>query len=357
MPQYKIPSIESLPQRGGAQSRRVVFVTNPTARSLEYFGPLQVFDEARIFFEYANREDLTYQIEVVSSGTGLLYERRGFSISAPTPYHRLRGDVDTLVLQAADEGDRCLHDERFLKWIARWAGRVRRMVSICTGSFTLAEAGVLDGRRATTHWCAFDDFQRRYPNVTLDRDAIYVKDGHVYTSAGATSGMDLAIALVEEDYGSEFARRVAQGLVMFLRRPAYQSQFSVHVTAQPPEDDRIRAVVSHIADNLDGDLRINTLAERFHMSPRTFVRAFSAVVGQSPGRYVEQCRVDRARQHLEETELSISRIAQECGYSGSDGLRLAFERNLGTTPRGYRDRFTSAIRRNARARDRARLHA
>ena len=350
MPEYRIPIVDFLPAPEDAVRRRIVFVTNPKARSLEYFGPLQVFDEVRIFLEYAQRSDLMYQIEVVSTESGPVYERRGFSIEAPVSYDRLEGSVDTLILQAADEGDECLRDGEFVAWVREMTGRVRRMVSICTGSFILAEAGVLDGRRATTHWCAFDDFRERYPEVTLDPDAIYVRDGHIYTSAGATSGMDLAVALVEEDFGAEFARRVAQGLVMFLRRPAYQSQFSVHVTTEPSPDDPMRSVTSYIAGNLGEDLRIDTLAKRFNFSPRTFIRTFTRTLGLSPGRYIEQCRLERARQMLEETDRPLSSVAQDCGYSSADGLRTAFERNLGTSPRNYRDRFTSAVSVNDRTR-------
>ncbi|MEM9621411.1 MAG: helix-turn-helix domain-containing protein, partial [Pseudomonadota bacterium] len=189
---------------------------------------------------------------------------------------------------------------------------------------------------------AFDDFRTRYPSVTLDEDAIYVKDGHIYSSAGATSGMDLTIALIEEDFGTEFARRVAQGLVMFLRRPAFQSQFSVHVTTELPDDDRIRRVMNHIAANLHADLRINTLAEQFNFSPRTFIRSFTKTVGTPPGRYIEQCRLDRARTLLEDTDQSLAKISAACGYASTDGLRVAFERNLGASPRQYRARFTSA---------------
>ncbi|MEM7096668.1 MAG: helix-turn-helix domain-containing protein [Pseudomonadota bacterium] len=348
MPVYKIPKIQHLPPKGTPR-KRIVFVTNPNSRSLEYFGPLQVFDEARIFFDYEQRLDLAYEIEVVSTEPGQLYERKGFSIQAPIPYHRLRGEVDTLILQAADEGDACLHDQKFLKWVRRMSGRVRRMVSICTGSFILAEAGLLDGKRASTHWCAFDDFREKYPNVTLDPDAIFVKDEHIYTSAGATSGMDLAIALIEEDFGTAFARRVAQGLVMFLRKPAYQSQFSVHVVGETEGADDLKPIISYISENLESDLRIETLASKFHMSQRTFVRLFSHQTGTSPGRYIEQLRIERARQLLEDTNRSVSKIAESCGYNSVDGLRLAFERKLGTSPKQYRDRFTSAIVLNERS--------
>lgn len=342
MPEYRIPAVTDLPDTSGGTRRRIVIVTNPSAGSLEYMGPVQVFDEARLFLEYVGRADLAYRIEFVTTGTGALYERKGLSITAATPYHRLRGDVDTLLFQAADENDECLRDERFLAWVAQMSGQVRRMVSICTGSFILAQAGVLDGRRATTHWCACDDFRRRYPRVTLEPDPIYVKDGHVYTSAGATSGMDLAIALLEEDYGTEFARRVAQGLVMFLRRPGNQAQFSVQVGTELPDAGRVCEIQSYIVEHLDGDLRVEALAERFHMSPRNFTRVFTRRVGVTPGRYVEQCRLEWARQYVEETDEPLSDIAARCGYATPDGLRLAFERNLGVTPRAYRRRFTSS---------------
>lgn len=342
MPEYRIPGIENLPAARDATRRRIVLVANQSAHSLEYMGPMQVFDEARLFLEYADRRDLAYEVEVVSRGTGTIYERKGLAISAPRPYGRLRGEVDTLIFQGADERDECLRDEPFIAWVARMSTRVRRIVSICTGSFILAEAGVLDGRRAATHWCACDDFRRRYPQVTLEPDPIYVKDGHVYTSAGATSGMDLAIALVEEDFGTEFARRVAQGLVMFLRRPGTQSQFSVQVGTEPSDAEGIGEIERYIFEHLDRDLRIEALAGRFGMSARTFNRAFTRRLGLGPGRFVEQCRVERARRYLEETDEPVSEIAERCGYASSDGLRLAFERNLSVTPRAYRKRFASA---------------
>jgi len=343
MPAYDLPGAEHLP--ADLPRRRIVLVANAHARSLEYMGPLQVFDEARLFLEFWGRPELAYQLEVVSAGgTGALYERKGFSIRADTPYHRLRGPVDTLILQAADEYDACLQDERFIAWVAKMAGRVRRIVSICTGSFMLAEAGVLEGRRAATHWCACEDFERRYPEVTLERDPIYVKDGHVYTSAGATSGMDLAIALVEEDYGTEFARRVAQGLVMFLRRPGNQAQFSVQVATERPEAEGAEAMQRYVHEHLDDDLRVEALARHFHMSPRNFTRVFGKSVGVAPGRYVEQCRLERARQLLEETSEPLATIAERCGYATPDGLRVAFDRNLGVSPRAYRRRFATAER-------------
>ncbi len=344
MPEYDIPAVTSLPKKSGAKKRRIVVVTNPSAGSLEYMGPLQVFDEARLFLEYSGRPDLAYNIEIVTTGKGPIYRQKGLSISAGTPYHRVRGTVDTLLFQATDEKDACLRDERFIAWVAKMSHRVRRIVSICTGSFILAEAGVLDGRRATTHWCACEDFRRRYPRVNLEPDPIFVKDGHVYTSAGATSGMDLAISLVEEDFGTEFARRVAQGLVMFLRRPGNQAQFSVQVATEVPDAEGIQEIQTYIVDNLEADLRIETLADRFNMSPRNFTRVFTRKLGVAPGRYVEQCRLERARQYLEDTDEPLSAVSERCGYATPDGLRLAFDRNLAITPRAYRRSFSSARR-------------
>lgn len=342
MPDYEIPTVRDLPEAGEGGARRIVVVTNPRARSLEYMGPLQVFDEANLFLDHSGRSDLKYEVEVVSTGTGPIYDCKGLSISAPTPYHRVRGHVDTLLFQAVDEGDECLRDERFMAWVAKMSHNVRRIVSICTGAFILAEAGVLDGRRATTHWCTTDEFRKRYPKVTLDPDPIYVRDEHVYTSAGATSGMDLAIALVEEDFGTEFARRVAQGLVMFLRRPGNQAQFSVQLGSAVPDEGISREFQTYIFEHLEDDLRVEVLAAHFGMSPRNFTRVFKRKVGMAPGRYIEQCRLERARQFVEETEDALSEISSRCGYATSDGLRIAFERNLGVTPSAYRRRFSSS---------------
>lgn len=348
MPRYEIPEVKNLPKkrRGNGARRRVVFVTSPNAASLEYMGPMQVFDEAKLFLEYSRRSDLAYKVEIVTTDSGPIYNRKGLSIVADVPYHALRGKVDTLIFQAADETDSCLQDKRFINWVAKMSGKVRRVVSICTGSFILAQAGVLEGRRATTHWCACNDFRSRYPHVNLETDPIYTKDGHVYTSAGATAGADLAIALIEEDFGTEFARRVAQGLVMYLRRPGNQAQFSVQVASRFSDEPGIQEVTTYISENLQNDLRVEVLAEQFNMSPRNFTRVFKRQVGVPPGRFVEQCRLEFARQCLEQSDVALSQIARRCGYASADGLRLAFDRHLGLSPRDYRRRFATSIRSN-----------
>ena len=339
MPEYQVPILEEPPISDSAP-RRVVVVTNQSANSLEYIGLLQVFSETRFLLEKAGRPP-AYEVEVVSRGTGTIYECKGLSITAPNSFETLRGKVDTLILQAADDHDECLRDKRFIAWIAEMAARVRRIVSVCTGSFILAEAGVLDGRHATTHWAAAADFRTRYPKVRLTPGRIYVKDGHVYTSAGVTAGMDLAIALVEEDLGNELARRAAQAMVMFMKRPGNQNQFSANADHAPLVESR-GDFERYIHAHLEGDLRLETLAEVFGLSVRTFNRLFRKRVGMPPGRFVEQCRLEKARQLLEETAEPISLVAERSGYGTSNGLCLAFERNLGVTPRDYRKRFASS---------------
>ena len=339
MPKYRVPILQDPPTTDGAL-RRIAVVTNQSADSLEYLGLLQMFAETRFFLENAGRPP-AYAVEVVSRGTGTIYECKGLSITASNTFESLRGKVDTLILQAADDHDECLRDERFIAWVAKMATRVRRIVSVCTGSFILAEAGVLDGRHATTHWAAADDFRSRYPNVRLLADRIYVKDGHVYTSAGVTAGMDLAIALVEEDLGTELARRVAQAMVVFMKRPGSQTQFAGSLASDHRDEPR-GDFERYIYDHLEGDLRLETLADHFGLSVRTFNRLFRKRVGMPPGRFVEQCRIERARRLLEETGEPVSRVAERSGYATTNGLCLAFERNLGITPRDYRRRFTSS---------------
>ena len=344
MPNYTISKIEDLPRstKGESGRKRILIVTNLGAHSLEYMGPMQVFQEANYLLSLSGRMDLGYDVEVATTKPGTAYELKGFRIVVDRPYHRIRGAVDTLMFQAVDENESVLGDERFLAWVSRMSHRVRRIASVCVGTFILAKSGVLDGRRATTHWSACDDFRRRYPRVALEPDPIYVKDGHVYTSAGSLSGVDMTVALVEEDFGKELARKVAQGLVMYLKRPGNQAQFSVPLSTRFAEDDRFRDLQGYVLDHPDQDLSVETLAEKVGMSPRNFARVFTRQVGMTPGRFVEQLRLERARQYLEDTERPVSEVAERCGYTTAEGMRLAFDRHLGVSPREYRRRFASS---------------
>ncbi|MFC3613215.1 GlxA family transcriptional regulator [Lutimaribacter marinistellae] len=340
MPTYSVPKLRHLSQRVRSP-KRIVIVTNAASDSLEYIGLLQVFAEVRFFLRESGYAQ-AYSVEIVSRGTGQIYACEGLSISTTTSYAELGDTVDTLILQAADDRDECLNDTDFISWIAQMSTRVRRIVSICTGAFILAEAGVLDGRQATTHWAASEDFRSRYPNVRLTDNEIFTKDGHVYTSAGVTAGMDLALALVEEDLGPELARRVAQAMVVFFKRPGDQSQFNA-LGNPGPETAHLHPIEVHIRENLDGDLRLESLARRFGYSLRSFNRMFPKQFGLPPGQFIEQCRLDHARRLLEETDKPVSCIAAECGYASSEGLYQVFDRRLGIGPRDYRNRFSSSV--------------
>jgi transcriptional regulator GlxA family with amidase domain len=226
-----------------------------------------------------------------------------------------------------------MRDRALLDGVRRLAPRSRRVTSVCTGAFILAEAGLLDGRRATTHWSVCDTLAARYPAVTVDPDPIFVRDGNVYTSAGVTAGMDLALALVEDDLGRDIALAVARRLVLFLRRPGNQSQFSAQLAAQVAHRDSLRDVQQWIADHPDADLSVATMAGRAGMSERNFARCFKEEVGVTPGHYVECVRL------LEETDDNVARVATTSGFGTAETMRRVFLRSLRTGPMEYRRRF------------------
>jgi transcriptional regulator GlxA family with amidase domain len=212
---------------------------------------------------------------------------------------------------------------------------------ICTGVFLLAEAGLLDGCRAVTHWAFCDELARRYPTIKVDPDPIFLRDGRFYTTAGMTAGMDLALALVQDDLGRDVALATARLLVLFLKRPGGQSQFSAHLAAQLDGDGPIAELQRWILDHLDTDLTVEALAERVHMSPRNFVRNFEREAGAPPGVFVEGARLDAARRALEDSEDQLETIAKRCGFTSAEILRRLFQRRLGVSPTSYRKRFRS----------------
>jgi len=226
-------------------------------------------------------------------------------------------------------------------WLRAASRRVDRIASVCAGTFLLAEAGILRGRNATSHWKCVLELAARYPDTRVASDPIYVRDGKVSTSAGASAGFDLALAFVEEDLGSAIARDVARQLVMYLRRPGGQSQFSVALEREAPSDGPIRKVQAWILDHLDEDLRVERLAEQAAMSPRNFARVFAREIGTTPARHVEELRLESARRHLENSGDTIERIASRCGLGSALELRRVFDRHLGVTPGEYRERFGS----------------
>ena len=314
--------------------RRIAIVTFPGIQTLDLVGPAEVFATAS---RLAGADG--YEVETVASSREPIRSSSGLQIVPHRSTSALRGPIDTLLVAGGLGVRDALGDERLIRWIRAAAARSRRVASVCTGSFLLAEAGLLEGRRATTHWASCDELQRRYPGVEVDRNPIYVCDDDVYTSAGVTAGIDLALALVEDDLGADTAREVARWLVLFLRRPGDQAQFSGRPRWQPAERDPLRDVQAWIAANLDADLSVPALAERAFMSPRNFARAFRREVGMTPAVYVESVRLEHARAQLESGEAPVEAVAAACGFGTVETMRRAFQRRFNVNPTAYRSRF------------------
>jgi transcriptional regulator GlxA family with amidase domain len=300
--------------------------------SLDVVGPAEVFASAG-----------AYDVRVVAPDPEPFFMSNGMQVVPAAGMASVRGAIDTLVIAGGAGTRRAATDERVLRWVRSAAKRSRRVTSVCSGAFVLAHAGLLDGRRATTHWQWCDTLAAMFPAVAVERDSIFVADGPVYTSAGVTAGIDLALALVEEDLGAEAAREVAQQLVVFLRRPGGQSQFSAQIATAPAERDSLRDLQAWIAANPAADLSVPALAERSAMSPRNFARAFRRETGMTPGAYVESVRVEQARIALEGSDAQIEAIAQHCGFGTVETMRRAFHRRLGVGPAAYRSRFRPAL--------------
>ncbi|MEU1287568.1 GlxA family transcriptional regulator [Kitasatospora sp. NPDC005856] len=314
------------------RARSVVIVVFEGVQSLDVTGPLEVFAGA---VQASGQRD-AYRVITASPGGGPVRSHSGLRLLPDTDLAEV-GPVHTLVVPGG-EGTR-LVDPALVARIRELAGRAERVVSVCTGAFLLAEAGLLAGRRATTHWAYGEELARRFPDVEVDPDPIHVRDGRIATSAGVTAGIDLALALVEEDLGRKTALLVARHLVVFLRRPGNQAQFSTQLAAQVAARQPLREVQRWIAEHPEADLSVEALAGRSALSPRHFARAFAAEVGVTPGRYVDGVRLEAARRLLEDTDDGIEEIARSCGYGTPEAMRRAFVRALAAPPAEYRRRF------------------
>lgn len=322
--------------------RRVAMLAFPDVQVLDVMGPLEVFSRtARWLKDQGRTRGLAYTVEILGLEPGPFCASSGLTLHADRAFASVKGGVDTLLVAggvgvAQARGDRALRT-----WLRRQAGRVRRLASICTGAFLLAEAGLLDGRRATTHWGHCEAFVEAFPGVALEPDVLFVKSGPVYTSGGVTAGMDLALALVEEDHGREVALAVARELVMFVKRPGGQAQFSAQLAGQLAEHEPLRDLQAWIQEHPSADLSIPRLAHRVAMSPRTFARRFAEEVGQTPARFVTAVRVETARRLLEETREPLQTICDRSGLGTPESMRRAFLRTLGVPPGQYRARFAA----------------
>jgi transcriptional regulator GlxA family with amidase domain len=317
-----------------SQPRRVVIVVFPAFQTLDAVGPAEVFKAAATLVPGA------YSVEVVARQSTPL-RSTSITLVPDRAFRACRGAIDTLIVAGGPGSRDAARDAGTVAWVRNAAKRSRRICSVCTGAFVLAEAGLLDGLSATTHWASCDRLAGRYDKVSVDRDPIYVRDGNVYTSAGVTAGMDLALALVEEDLGRRTALEVARWLVLFVKRPGGQSQFSTQLAAQTADREPLREVQDWIAGHLDADLSIPALAERAHMSERNFARAFRRELGLTPAAYVEIARVEAARIALEATSTPVETVARQAGFGTVETMRRAFHRRLGVGPAEYRSRFTS----------------
>jgi len=288
---------------------------------------------AQAVFEYSNRVagKAVYEIRVLSEQGGVVRSSLGMALQS----ERFSGRAfDTLIVIGTEDASPTV-TPGLLKFIRRGLKLSRRVTSICTGAFILAEAGVLDGRRATTHWYYAQELQRRFPNVKMEDDRIFIIDGPVWTSAGATAGLDLALAMVEKDLGAESARSVAKKLVMHHRRAGGQSQHS-ELLALSPKSDRIQNALSYAEKNLGSSLSVDKLAEVANLSPRQFSRAFQAETGQSPAKAVEKLRLEAARLMIEQSHHPIDVVARETGFVDRRRMREAFLRSFGQPPQVFR---------------------
>ena len=312
---------------------RIVIVTFASAQILDVTGPAEVFSSASRIGAGA-----TYRIEIVSSGGGTVEATCGMRF-ASDEIGSIRGSIDTLIIAGGQGTFDAIADDRLLHHVARLARRARRVCSVCSGAFLLARCGLLDGRRATTHWQWCEELARRFPLVTVEPDPIFVRDGNVWTSAGVTAGMDLSLALIADDHGQAAATTVARNLVLYVQRPGGQAQFSAQLSAQRAERTSIRDLQTWMAGHLDGDLCVSALAKRVHLSERQFARVFLAETASTPADHVGALRVEEACRLLTLTGHSVDRIAQLCGFGTVETLQRTFRRRLGTPPGNYRRHF------------------
>ncbi|MEM1255067.1 MAG: helix-turn-helix domain-containing protein [Cyanobacteria bacterium P01_H01_bin.21] len=316
---------------------RVALIAFDGVHSLDISGPWEVFDTAN---RMIGRKP-GYALQLLGAPSRQVTSSAKLRWVCDARLANYRQPIHTLLVCGGDGIYEACQSKSFVQSIQRLAKISDRIGSICTGAFALAAAGLLDGRKATTHWSACGRLASEYPSIQVDCDSIYVRDEQFYTSAGVTAGIDMALAIVEQDYGHTVATQVAQDLVVFLRRPGGQSQFSVASRRQEIQDASIRELQLWMVEHPEADLSVAALARHVRMSERNFSRVFTAEVGTSPGKYVQQLRIEIARQYLEQTKRSIDAIAHACGFGNELSMRRSFQKVLGINPSEYRKRFTS----------------
>lgn len=322
-----------------AAPRLVVMAVHQGAEILDITGPLSVFSAANSLHEQAGGTQPLYSTRIAGqAGDEALHSASGIRLLTDAAWAQCSG-IDTLLVAGGPVAKHA--PQALVDWLREAAPQARRVGSICTGAFILARAGLLEGRRATTHWLKVDELRLFSPNIDVQGDALHVKDGPVYTSAGVTAGIDLALALLEEDFGRDLALNVARVLVLYLKRPGGQSQFSTALLAQFQEGGSLAPTIQWLRENHHLPLRNEDLAEHAAMSPRNFARVFKRETGSTPAHFIEGIRLEAAVKRLEESTQALETTARECGFQSGEHFRLAFARRFGITPGQYRDRFRS----------------
>ncbi len=312
----------------------------PGIQPLDLVGPHEVFDGATRWLATHRPDADGYELELVAAAPGPIAGESGLKLVADASFESARTDPHTLLIPGGTGIHDARGDAQVVSWVRSAAEVAERVASVCSGAFLLAEAGLLDGRSVTTHWSRADRLQREYPTLLVDPDPIFIRAGDIWTSAGVTAGIDLALAMVEVDHGAEVAQHVARQLVLFLRRPGGQSQFAASVWSEPAGRVGIQAAQALVHADPSADLSVRVLALEAGMSERHFTRVFADEVGTSPAHYVERLRIEAARRVLERGDDGLEAVARRCGFGSAETLRRAFLRQVGVTPGAYRDRFT-----------------
>lgn len=325
--------------------KHIVLIAPPNTTLLDLAGPLDVFVKAADYIDtYVRPGQSSYKVHVLSTEASKVVNTSScLPIVCEGNLKSIQYEIDTVLITGIPNAPVNMVSDYTLQWLKGQAKTARRVGSVCAGAFILAEAGLLDGKRATTHWRVCDKLAGLYPKIKVEKDPIFVKDGNIYTSAGISTGMDLALAMVEEDYGRDVALSVARQLVLYLKRPGNQSQFSVVLSLQKVDHQPVQQIIEWINAHLGEEISVEMMAEKVNMSPRNFARVFLRETGITPAKYVEKIRLETARRRLEETNLTLDEISEECGLGGADTMRRLFLRHMKTSPSDYRRSFKTAL--------------
>jgi transcriptional regulator GlxA family with amidase domain len=324
------------------QHRHIAMLTYPDCMLIDVCGPMDVFNFANHALRILGRishSEIAYTLTIVAEKSGPVKTSSGICIVADKGYEDLDECVDTLLVTGSASVDSAVQDTKMRAWLMHMMPKVRRMGSICSGALVLAESGLLNGRKATTHWLYCDEMAKKYQNIRVEPDKIFVRDGNMYTSGGVTAGIDLVLSLVEEDWGWEIAAGVARAMLIFMRRPGGQSQFSSYVFNEAKTRKDFRDLQAWIVSNPQADLGVEQLAERMAMSPRNFSRLFCQEIGVTPAKFVEGIRMEAARNMMLQTDLPMESVADNCGFSNAEQMRRTFQRILKTSPQEHRSLF------------------